>query len=437
MRIKRRGSKFYIVQGEKTEYPILGIMVAVILLYLAPFVSTWLSVASILICAYRMVRYNARVFAVDYCMLMPISALAKIDNGAPLLIYLCLLAGILYLIRGGFRVNACYLQLLVLLNYLFIRMQMNVNDFVLCFGQLFVLCTILPEQDTGSAERAIKAFCSSLIISSAYAFLLRNTYALRAMTGTVYGPMWGTSIIRFCGLFADPNYYATFLVVGIALLLKLKDSEKIRNFYFWFGTGCMAFFGVITYSKMFFLMLVLLIGVYVVWQYWNKKFFRGIFLTVIAFAAMVLVLTMEDSPFSIILQRFGNAKNLRELTTGRTYVVSMYLKEITSSFQYVLFGKGLAAETLYREPHNLYIEIVFYVGIVGLVLLLCFCAAMMNAMLRRGGRISKENIIAKYMVIMSVMGMYMSLHGLFTPILYSELFLAYLSVLITKKENAV
>ena len=413
----------------------LSIMVAVALLYLAPFVSTWLAAVSFLICAYRMVRYNARIFAADYCILMPISALAKINGGVSLLIYLCLLAGILYLIRGGFRVNICNLLLLILLNYLLLRMQMNVNDFVLCFGQLFVLCMILPEQDDCSAERAIKMFCGSLILSSSYAFLLRNTYALRGITGTAYGPMWGTNSIRFCGLFADPNYYATFLIVGLALLLKLKDSGRIRGLYFWLGAGGLTFFGIMTYSKMYFLMLILLVSVYVVWQYWNKRLFRGIFFTVAAAVAVIIVLTMEQSPFTVILQRFSNAGNLRQLTTGRSYILSLYVKEITSSFQTVFWGKGLAAEALYRDPHNLYIEIIYYIGVIGLLLLIGVYTAMMYTILRRAARSSRQNVIAKYMVPLSVVVMYLSLHGMFSQHFYAELFLGYLSILLTKKRN--
>lgn len=433
MKIRRQDHKLYISRGTKEEYPQLGITIAVALLYLAPFVTTWFVLVSFLICIYRVLRYNARVFAADFCILMPISVLTKFNGGVALQIYLCLIAGIVYLFRGGIRVNAAYLLLLVFANYLFLRMQMNINDFVLCLGQIFTLCVLLPEQDEKSAERAVKAFCGSLILSSYYAFALRNTYALRQMTGMASGHLWGTNVTRFCGLYGDPNYYSSFLVVGIALLLKLKDGRRLGDLQFWGEILCMTLFGIMTYSKMFFLMFLLLIGAYIVWQYWNKKVFRGVFLTVMAVILILTILKMEKSPFEVVLQRLTSARTLKELTTSRSSVIALYAKEITEDWMSVLFGKGLAAMALYRDPHNLYVEITYYIGVVGLLLIAAIYTAMMHFMIRRTINTSKQNFIAKYLVIIAVLGMYISLHGMFFQILYAELFLAYLSVLLYRK----
>lgn len=435
MKIRRQGNQLHITRGTDMDYPVLGIGAAVILLYLAPFVTSWLAAVSVLICGYRILRYNARVFAVDYCMLMPVSALTKINGGVALLIYLCLLAGIIYLFRGGFRASAPYLILVLLMNYLFLRMQMDINDFVLCFGQMFVLGVLVPEQDEKSAERAIKAFCWSLILSSCYAYVLRNTGPLRVVTGTADGNMWGTNVTRFCGLFSDPNYYSTFLIVAIALLLKLRDGGRIRSLWFIAGVLVLTAFGILTYSKMFFLMLVMLMLVYVVWQYWNKKVFRGVFLTAAAILALVVLLTMENSPFAVVLDRLTSARTLKELTTSRSSVLAVYIREITKSIPAFLFGKGLAADALYRDPHNLYVEIAYYVGVVGLILILSLYISITAYMVRRTRDFPRQNFIAKYLVLVSILGMYLSLQGMFMLYLYAVLFLGYLSVLLPPKSK--
>lgn len=420
-------------EKKKKEYPLLGIMAAVILLYAAPFVSSWISVVSFVILLYRLVRYDARVFAVDYCMLMPISALAKAGGRIPLVIYLCLLAGIWHLIRGGIRRDASYVLLILLLNYLIARMQMNINDFVLCFGQMFVLCVLLPKQDERSAERAAKTFCVSLIVSSTYAFALRNTYQLRAVTGTAYGAMWGTNAVRFCGLFSDPNYYMIFLIVALALLIKLKNSDRIGNLAFWVQVGCLAVFGIQTYSKTFFLMFILLAGIFVIWQYWNKKVIRGVLFTMAGVIGLAAVLTMENSPFAVVLNRLTSSRNLSDLTTGRIDLYLMYLEEITSSVPIFLFGKGMAAEALYRDPHNLYLEVAYYTGVIGLILMAAFYAAMLRIMVRRVTGAPRQNLLAKYEVLGTVLVLYLSLHGMFSQLLYAALFLALLAILITEK----
>lgn len=435
MKIRRQGNQLHITRGTDMDYPVLGIGAAVILLYLAPFVTSWLAAVSVLICGYRMVRYNARVFAVDYCMLMPVIDLTRISSGIALVVYLCLLADIVYLFRGGFRGNAPYFFLLVLLNYLFLRMQMKIDNFVLCFGQMLMLCVLLPEQDEKSAERAVKAFCGSLVISSCYAYLLRNTGPLRLITGTSAGHMWGSNVTRFCGLFWDPNYYATFLIVAIALLLKLRDGGRIRSLWFIAGVLVLTAFGILTYSKMFFLMLVMLMLVYVVWQYWNKKVFRGVFLTAAAILALAVVLTMENSPFAVVVDRLTSARTLKELTTSRSSVLAVYIREITKSIPAFLFGKGLAADALYRDPHNLYVEIAYYVGVVGLILILSLYISITAYMVRRTRDFPRQNFIAKYLVLVSILGMYLSLQGMFMLYLYAVLFLGYLSVLLPPKSK--
>ena len=58
-----------------------------------------------------------------------------------------------------------------------------ISDFVLCFGQIFILYVLLPRQDAVSAERAAKAFCWSLLVTSVYALVFRNAPQLVALRG--------------------------------------------------------------------------------------------------------------------------------------------------------------------------------------------------------------------------------------------------------------
>ncbi len=433
MKILRQDKVLRVRSGVKKEYPLPSITVALILLYLSPFVSDALAILSFLIYLYRIVRYDARVFATDFCLLMPITSMMKIGGGVPLAIYLSLLAGIWYLIRGGIRGDASFVLLIALLNYLITRMQMNINDFVLCFGQMFVLCILLPKQNEASAARAIKAFCVNLVVSSLFVFLLRNTYQIRALTGPETPVIRGTSVRRFSCLFGDPNYYMTFLTVGIALLLKLKHSRMIHNLLFWCLAVGMAFFGVLTYSKTFFLMFVLLVGVFVMWQFWERKYIKGVVFTVVGVVALILIMTLEESPFAVVLNRFTSARNLNELTTSRAKVYLLYIMEIFSDVPTFLFGKGLAADGLYRAPHNLYLEITYHIGVVGLALIVGFYAAMVRIMVKRSAVGLKQNLIEKYMVLLVVVMLFLTLHGMFMQFLYAELFLAFLSFQLTSK----
>ena len=151
--------------GGTTEYPLAGILIIMGLILLSPFVSVYLCYLAFLLCAYRVIRYDEKVFAVDYAIMIPVSQQFRNATGMSLLVWLCLGASLWYLIRGKIRMNGTLVSLILLLNYLLARMRMNFSDFGLCFGQMFVLFVLLPKQDQHSAEYASKTFCWSLLIT--------------------------------------------------------------------------------------------------------------------------------------------------------------------------------------------------------------------------------------------------------------------------------
>lgn len=419
------------------KYPQLGIIIAVALNLLTPFISPYLAYLAMALCVVRVIRYDERVFATDYSILITVSMLFRTTGGMSLLIYLCLFADVWYFIRRGIRAEAPVVLVVLLANYLLLRMQMNFADFALCFGQLFLLRILLPEQDEESSKRSIKAFCMGLILTSAYALIFRENSRIVAIRGPEAPAFFGSSIIRFYGLFQDPNYFSLLLISGLAGLMKLKDCRAVGWPTFIIGGLLLIGFGVLTISKTFFLMLLLLIVLYLVWQFWNKKILRGVFMTGgVALAAAVLLLG-DNSPFATVLDRLASATSLSDLTTGRSDVFSAYLGAITENVWSLLFGAGLAASNLGRDPHNLYIEIAYYLGIVGLGLIIAYYCSLIHSVNYRHKTYGRQNFIAKYLPLLMVALIHMTLHGMTTFPAYMAFFMAALSMLVVKKPEEV
>lgn len=423
--------------GDSTEYPVLGITLCMALLLVSPFVSSLIPLGVFAICLFRVVMYDPRVFARDYCLLIPVSSLLRTSGGMSLLIWLCLFAMIWYFIRGELKGSVSLVLLLALFNYLIIRMQMNVSDFVLCFGHMGMLYVVMQWLDGETAERGLKGFFLSLLISSVYALLLRDSARIAAIIGAEGEAIFGTGIYRFMGLFKDPNYYMTLLVLALAMLFQMKNCGRIRLPLFLVYFLCFTICGILTYSKTFFLMFVLLCGIFVVWQFWNRKIFKGIIFTLIAAAGALYLIYSEDSPFAVVMTRLTTAEDLGALTTGRTDVYAMYWASITEDMGTFLFGHGLAAEGLRKDPHNIYLEILYYVGFVGIVLYLSFCVAIFGSTARKAVGFRQQNVIAKYLVITMMAIMYFALNGMFQVIFHSEFFLVLLALMIVKKSEGV
>ena len=286
-----------------TEYPVWSIAIALVLIALSLFLPVYLCYVAFVICMYRIVCYDAKVFATDYCLLIPWARLFRTAGGMTLLVWLCLIAAIWYLIRGKLRANTALVILILLLNYLLLRMNMAVNNFGLCFGQLCVLFVLLPQQDADSAERATKAFVGSLLICAVYALIFRNTPQMLAVRGPESLAIWGTNFKRFSGIEEDPNYYSTIVIVALALLCKLKETGRLHSLLFWIGGAVLAVVGALTYSKMYLLVLVLLGGIYIIWQFWNKKMIKGVVFSAMAVVAGMYLLFAESSPFAVIMSR--------------------------------------------------------------------------------------------------------------------------------------
>ncbi len=399
------------------------------LLYLAPFTSPLLVFAAMAIFVARVVMYDVKNFAADYALLVPIAPLLSY-NGMSLLIYLGLFAAVWYFFTQKKCGKILYAVLIITLNYILLRMHWNIGGFILCFGQLFMLAVILPPQDSESAQRAAKHFCASMLISSLFALVLRDTTEMFLLRGAEYPAYWGSTTYRFQGLFADPNYYMTLIVTAITLMFLLFDRKHLSFPIFLVGTAAFLVIGVLTYSKTFFLVIVLLAVIAIGWLFARKKQLLACFM-IAAFVISFVVLLMASETFSIMVIRLTSANNLDDLTTGRNEVFEAYYQAIVRDVPSALFGHGLDARSLGRDPHNIYLEISYYTGFVGLGLFAALISALTATM---SSRLERKQL-SRYLTLAIAMVLHLTLHGIFSVITYAVFFFAILAMLIDERKD--
>lgn len=432
MKIRTRGLKLKIRKNLDGSYPLGGIVLVQILLYLVPFVSPLLAYAAFAVCIYRLVCYDAKVFATDFAVLIPLTLLLRTPAGMSLLSWLALFASMRYIVSGGIRLSGAMAVLIVLANYLLARMQMNISQFVLYFGQLLLICIIITKQNEVSAERCVKYFCLSLFLSSLYAMAFRSTPQLASIRGNEAPAYWGSSFMRFQGLFEDPNYFMLLIILALSLLIKLKDSDRISRSIFLCMGICLTLFGLLTFSKTFALTFGLLACIYIFWQFRKRKYIFGSTVIAVAGTILCLMLVFDFAPLRVILDRFTDFSSISELTTGRTDTFLAYWQLLTSSLASFLFGFGMSADALRYDPHNLYLEIAFHTGIIGLLLLLALFACIVREVNRRYTGSTKQNFYAKYTPLFMMVVIFASLGGMYAIVTGGVYFLSFVSILITK-----
>lgn len=413
------------------HYPIWGMLVIISVLAVAMFTTPYLTYFALLLFVFRVLRNDAFVFVTDFCVMIPIHMLFRDPGGMSLMVYLALFACVWHALRGGIYGNYPLVFFLLVLNYMILRMQTEVTKYALIISNILFLYIFIPYMDEKKSVLQAKAFCASLMLSSFVALLLRSTPQMIAIRGAESAAIWGTSWMRFQGFLKDPNYYMIQPLIGLALLMKLRDCRKISRGVFLFGGAALSLFGVLSYSKTFLLVYVVLLGVYILKQYHSGKAMYGgaliVFLVVLAFSLLLI----DFSPLQVILDRIFGSKNLSDLTTGRTKYYAMYWKNITRDAKTFFFGNGYGAKTFRYVPHNLLLEIAFYSGMVGMVLMVLYVVSLLRLVERNACVAAKTPIWDKYIALIVFVCTYSTVAGMFEQTTYGELYLACLPIMIT------
>ena len=416
--------------ADESDYHWLGIIATVLIILLSVFTSSYLNFIAFCICLIRIVRYGSISFSTDYCILVTVS-LAFQSNGIILFPYLCLFAAMWFVCTENMKVDYLVIILAIHLAYLFTRMDIGLNNLVLCFSQFVLLSEMIREQSERTVVLSIKSFIAALFVSSLYAYIFRDTGQLNALRGPEAPAYWQSSYFRFNGLFRDPNYYMALLIVALSLLIKLRLKGKLGQFYFVAALISFTIFGLMTYSKTFLVLTTVAFVICVFLLLGRKKYLYAI--SLVAISAVVICITSQSngSSLHIILHRFATANSISDLTTGRSELYARYLDAINESASSFVFGYGLSATYLSLSPHNLYLEVLYFTGFVGLLFFALEIVGGLHLICRKKPKeIQRQPLLMIYFPLILVGILFFSLAGMFSPSTYVMIFLALVSVLI-------
>ncbi|MFB2020521.1 O-antigen ligase family protein [Pseudoflavonifractor sp. P01025] len=407
------------------EYPVGSMAICLLLIYLSPFVSLALNYLAFAVCIYRFVRYDESVFAIDYCVLAGVSYIFLTTGRVSLLAWLSIIFAVWHIIKNGAQGNTSFVLLLILFDYMLLRTGTAINDFVLCFSQLLLLFVLLSTQKKSGIVPSALAFCGNVILSSIYALVFRESAAIRTLLGNEVHAYWGSSLTRFQGLFRDPNYYMTLLLVSIALLAVLFMNQHITRKVFIVATGILVLLGALTYSKTFIVVLMAFTAFFIIRLFRGGHYLVGLgSVLVIALVGIVL----SDTVFAVTIYRITSTNNLYDLTTGRSELLVEYFAEITKSVSSFFFGAGLSASILERGTHNLFLEIIYYFGLVGFLLISAYTLSLLHLVTENLDRNrANPNGMFRYAVLVVFLLLFCTLQGMTFSITYVMLYLAILA----------
>lgn len=239
--------------------------------------------------------------------------------------------------------------------FMFIKLLFNII-------LLYEMC-LLHKDD--NVQIILTVFILSVIISS----MVANYFPQKALLYnriSVDSTFVEFKYARFKGLQNDPNYYNVSLVISLLGLCYLFIKKQIGISFFPLSIVCI-YFGFLTYSKSFFLLLLIWFAVVVFYSFKKKRYALGGALLGISAIAVAFIFSGKVQLINVLMNRFNDPSGA---TSGRTDIWLMFIKHFIDDPSVLLFGNGFES-LIYQThaAHNTYIDLIYYFGILGTVLL--------------------------------------------------------------------
>lgn len=255
-----------------------------------------------------------------------------------------------------------------------VRSGLSFKEDLKIFGNiLFVgysLGTIHSFSDDDKEKLCI-TYISAVIVSSVMRFFDSDFFRISSFTNELNTEGYGAgveSIVRFSGLDEDPNYYSVNLLVSLCLLVILYYRGKTSKLFCALAAASILYFGTLTYSKSFLLILMIPLAMYLYANHRIGRYDIQVISMALIVATVFLVLLINPDYLANMQKRVESRDSI---TTGRAEMWMLYLDYIYHHPDIMLFGAGIGAPIVAGHAvHSFYIETLYLLGITGSFLLI-------------------------------------------------------------------
>lgn len=252
--------------------------------------------------------------------------------------------------------------------------NVNINEDIKLIGNLLFIGYSLAELRSYTEkdkETLCITYIIAVIVSSFMRFFDSSFFNISAYTRPLKSEGYGAGVdrlVRFSGLYQDPNYYTVNLIIALCLIIILYYKGNTSKLFCVGTAGLILYFGTLTYSKSFLFILLLPLAVFMYANHSRGRTDVQVLSVLLLLVAVGLVL-VSNPDYVFNMTRRVESKD--SITTGRADIWMGYLDYLYRHPAILLFGKGFAGKLLYdHASHNFYVEVLYYLGIFGWLLLL-------------------------------------------------------------------
>lgn len=262
---------------------------------------------------------------------------------------------------------------IILLIYSFIYNKFHIYrlsayvDILQCFLVFYLL------KDSINLKKVVVTLAYAVILSTIIGILFHYACVYSSFTQGLVGN-------RFGGFFRNINSLGMYCTITTTCLVALLINKHLDRKYIFLSIG-VTIVGLITYSKSFILLNLL---IYLSWTVYSfvkskdKAMFVANSMFVLSF--IIILVAIANNYLLDIINRFLHSTDkglLDSFTTGRVNIWYEYIDQWLANPLTTLFGNGCAAPKVLTEvysryyyEHGLYVAFLYRFGIIGSIIVL-------------------------------------------------------------------
>lgn len=291
------------------------------------------------------------------------------------------------------------------------------------FRTVKLICNLLFLSSTLNSEVKVRhkeiflSFIVGNIVASTFGLMDSSLFKIESYIGVkALSANIEEGIVRFAGLYADPNYYSIGLIISLCLVVILYHRNELNTFFSILLLVSFVYFLLQTYSKSALFMLSLPFISFLYSLIKKKKLLSACFMVISVMLLVILAISGQIPALELVLERIeasetvSGTMDINALTTGRFELWVMYIKYLINNIKAAIFGLGINDSLLNgRAAHNTYLDIFYYMGVIGSSLLI----AVLLLVSRQSRQIRIKRNLLNYSVIACIFIMYFFLSELF------------------------
>jgi hypothetical protein len=245
----------------------------------------------------------------------------------------------------------------------------TISELVKILMYFFLLHIIFQQGDDVDLRMLLFFFSLGIILSSLSALFSDRIPGLEKFMEIRDYRVGDEHIVRFGGLRSNSNYYTMPITIALSCLAGLAITKKagLREYAL---IIILLGFGMSSISLSFLVscICILLTVIFYLSRMSIKKLIFGLLCILLLFLIVYIVAGKEYVLSYIARISEKDLSSSSDLTTGRADLWRLFAQYLGANLKVLLFGQGLGAAFFRSNPHNTYLEALYYIGVVGLVL---------------------------------------------------------------------